>query len=124
MRISLNTILITLGAILFAAAIYRAWNQPTHRTWLSRKMEMLQKAIWAEDKTQYKVISLKVRGMTCGGCESQVENALIKLQGVKEVEVDYKQGSAVVKINPKELDAQVLVDALTKAGYSAAQKIP
>lgn len=124
MRISRNAILVTAGVLFLATAIYFAWDYSRFRTFLTSKMEILPKAIASDDKTPSKVISLKISGMTCGGCEAHIEDALIKLQGVKKVEVNYKQGSAIVTINPEEVDAQVLVETVTKAGYSADQKSP
>jgi copper chaperone CopZ len=124
MRTSLNAILITLGVLFLGAAIYRGWNNPTIKTTLPRKFEALQIAVGSDGEAHSKVISLNIRGMTCGGCEIQVEHALMKLEGIKKVVVNYKDGSAIVAINPKKVDTQVLIEAVTKAGYSAVQKNP
>ena len=40
---------------------------------------------------------LNVKGMVCGGCENRVKNALSQIEGVKNVEADFKTG--IVKVN-------------------------
>ena len=58
----------------------------------------------------------KVSGMKCGGCVSKATEAVSKLPGYVSVDFDLKSGSAVVKGN---VDAQAVVNALTKVGYPA-----
>lgn len=67
-----------------------------------------------------KHITLKVEGMTCGGCEFSVKKSLLKLDGVVKATADYKKGEATVsyikdKVTPKEL-----VDAINRVGYKAS----
>ena len=58
----------------------------------------------------------KVSGMKCGGCVAKATEAVSKLPGYVSVDFDLKSGSAVVKGN---VDAQAVVNALTKVGYPA-----
>jgi len=58
----------------------------------------------------------KVSGMKCGGCIAKANEALSKLPGYVSAEFDLKSGSAVVK---GDVDAQAVVNALTKVGYPA-----
>lgn len=41
-------------------------------------------------------VELSVSGMTCGGCSSSVEKALVALPGVRSASVDHATGRAVV----------------------------
>ena len=54
---------------------------------------------------------LKVTGMTCGGCTSNVTNALNAVKGVDEVVVSLSVGEAVVQYDER------LKAAVTGAGY-------
>ena len=58
----------------------------------------------------------KVSGMKCGGCIAKATEAVSKLPGYVSAEFDLKSGSAVVK---GDVDAQAVVNALTKVGYPA-----
>ncbi len=58
----------------------------------------------------------KVSGMKCGGCIAKATEAVSKLPGYVSADFDLKSGSAVVK---GDVDAQAVVNALTKVGYPA-----
>lgn len=52
-------------------------------------------------------LELKVDGMVCGGCSSRVQEALAKMQHVKQVEVSLDKKMASV-----EVEAPTLLDAM------------
>ena len=62
-------------------------------------------------------IELKVNGMMCQHCASHVKDALLKVKGVKKVEVDLKNNKATV--TGKNLDRSKLISSVIDAGYSA-----
>ncbi len=62
-------------------------------------------------------IRLSIIGMRCAGCVKTVENALKGVSGVKAVNVNFADHSAVVE---GDADPQVLRAALQEAGYDAA----
>jgi len=59
---------------------------------------------------------LTVEGMACDGCESNVEEAIADVAGVKSVDADHENGTVVVEGDPS-IDA--LVGAVDDAGYEA-----
>jgi mercuric reductase len=62
---------------------------------------------------------LEIAGMTCGGCASHVENALLDVPGVREANVSYVEGTARVS-GEGPLDPAALSAAVQAAGYGAA----
>ena len=60
---------------------------------------------------------LKVTGMTCGGCTSNVTNALNAVKGVDDVTVSLAAGEAVVQYDERLTSAERLKAAVTGAGY-------
>lgn len=60
--------------------------------------------------------ALKVSGMTCGGCAGAVKQALLKLDGVKAVTVDYQTGAAKVEYDSKKTSPEKVVAAFNQAG--------
>lgn len=63
------------------------------------------------------MISLKVKGMTCGHCEAAVRKALAGVPGVtRVVEVSSERNEAKVEGQP---DAGALVKAVRDQGYEA-----
>ena len=57
-----------------------------------------------------KEIILKVEGMSCGGCENRVQNAVKTIEGVEEV---------VVKAN--NVDEAVIKEKIEDLGYSVVE---
>lgn len=60
--------------------------------------------------------SIKIKGMSCGHCVMAVTKALGAIDGVKDVKVDLKSGSASFE-ETKPVDAKIVNDAVKKAGY-------
>jgi copper chaperone CopZ len=70
------------------------------------------------------MITMSVKGMTCGGCEGSVRATLEKIEGVVKVcAVSFKDNMAVVVIDPAKAKAEMLTTAVTNKGY-AVEVIP
>lgn len=70
------------------------------------------------------MVNMNIKGMTCGGCEGSVTAALEKVPGVvKVLSVNYKDGSALVCIDPAKTKAETLTQTVSNKGYEA-QIIP
>ncbi|WP_427337750.1 heavy-metal-associated domain-containing protein [Caloranaerobacter sp. DY30410] len=59
---------------------------------------------------------LFIEGMSCNHCVMAVKKALGEVEGVASVEVDLESKKAVVELS-KEVEENILKDAVTKAGY-------
>ncbi|HEY3131543.1 MAG TPA: cation transporter [Acidobacteriota bacterium] len=60
---------------------------------------------------QLEKITLKVEGMTCGGCAIGVKKTLEKQKGVRKADVSFEKGQAIAevekgKVKPEELAAK------------------
>jgi len=60
--------------------------------------------------------SVKIKGMSCQHCVMAVTKALEAIEGIKNVSVDLKTGTATYE-EIKPLDAAVIALAIKKAGY-------
>ena len=60
---------------------------------------------------------LVVEGMMCAHCQAHVQKALAAVDGVQEATVDLEKKQAMV-ILLKDVPDQVLMDAVTEAGYT------
>ena len=61
-------------------------------------------------------ISLKVKGMVCTGCENRVKNALYIIDGVENVEADYKTGMVVITLS-KDIKIQDIEEKIDDLGF-------
>jgi copper chaperone CopZ len=62
-------------------------------------------------------ITLKVIGMSCGGCASNVEKALKGVNGVTSATVNLKAGKAQVEYDSEKTNEKDLAKAVKNAGY-------
>lgn len=60
---------------------------------------------------------LNVTGMTCGGCTSNVTNALKAVAGVGDVSVSLSAGEATVQYDEKRTSPDQLKAAVKGAGF-------
>jgi Cu+-exporting ATPase len=66
-----------------------------------------------------KQTTLKVTGMHCAGCASNVEKALKGVKGVSSASIDLKGSKALIEFDPAVADEKKLMEAVKKAGYGA-----
>jgi copper chaperone len=64
----------------------------------------------------------ELTGMSCGGCVSNVKQALLKVPDVKEAEVQLHPQNAVITMN-KLIDVSELQAQLSKAGRYTIKEV-
>ncbi|GAA4118964.1 heavy metal translocating P-type ATPase [Enteractinococcus coprophilus] len=69
------------------------------------------------ETTDTREVQLDISGMSCASCVGRVEKQLEKIDGV-EASVNLPLNQAFIKV-PSGLEDQILVDAVSKAGYDA-----
>lgn len=62
-------------------------------------------------------ISLRVSGMSCGGCSASIGRALSRLDGVKKAEADHVKGSTDVEFDEKTVSKERIIETIEKLGY-------
>ena len=65
-------------------------------------------------------VTLKVDGMSCGGCVANVERVLKAVPGVVTVKVQLSPGLAEVNFDPARTQVAALKTAVEAAGYDIA----
>lgn len=73
---------------------------------------------WAATQT----VTLSVPGMTCAACPITVKKALIKVEGVSQVDVTFEKREAVVTFDDAKTNVEALTRATTNAGYPSTIK--
>lgn len=61
-------------------------------------------------------ITLKIEGWTCASCEKDIRRALLAVAGVKQADVSYTRGGAIVEIEGDRTKREDLVRAVAGAG--------
>ena len=65
-------------------------------------------------------VNIKVSGMTCGGCERSVQNALTARAGVSAAKADRTAGLVTVDFDPGVIQRADIEKAITGAGVKVA----
>lgn len=62
-------------------------------------------------------IVIKIKGMSCSGCELKIENALGKVDGVKRVKASFAASTATVEYDPAIVNPDQLAGVIQRLGY-------
>lgn len=65
-----------------------------------------------------RTVTIRVKGMTCGGCATSVEKALKSTDGVTDARVNFKSGKAVIKYDDQKITVAKLREVITNTGFS------
>lgn len=65
-------------------------------------------------------IILDVEGMACGGCEKRIQNALLKVEGVKEVVANHTTGKVNLTIDDT-IDEKNLKNIISELGFEVIE---
>ncbi|MEO8566383.1 MAG: cation transporter [Betaproteobacteria bacterium] len=65
-------------------------------------------------------VTLKVEGMSCGGCVASVTRVLTALPGVSDATVSLQGGTAQVSFDEARVNPAALRAAIESAGYEVA----
>lgn len=70
-----------------------------------------------------KTATLRVNGMTCGGCVASVKHALAALSGVAGVDVSLSDRHVQVHYDDARVDVDAMRTALQAAGYDVTESV-
>jgi copper chaperone CopZ len=62
-------------------------------------------------------LTLKVSGMTCGGCENAIRRVLSMVEGVNTAAASHKDAEVRVTYDPSRTDRRRIEQAIETAGY-------
>jgi len=65
-------------------------------------------------------INLNVSGMSCGGCEKSIRNALLGHDGVNEVTASHEAGTVEISFDETKIAKDALAGAIEDAGFDVA----
>ncbi len=68
-----------------------------------------------------KDVTLHIKGMTCGGCESKVKSALSACKGVSDVNVSLKDSKADFHLEDGKASIEDVMKAVKKLGYTVTK---
>lgn len=64
-------------------------------------------------------VTIKIEGMSCVHCQTNVKKAITSVSGVSSAEVDLDNGKAIVQYDPANTDLDKIKSAVEDVGYEA-----
>lgn len=104
-----------LGLVTLAAVLLITF--PSYSGLVYQDKQELQQPISQKNQTAF----LKIKGMTCEGCEHHVKQQVSKLKGIQQVQVSYKNGNATVKYDSKKTSLTEIKKAVDATGYKVVE---
>ncbi len=65
---------------------------------------------------------LQIEGMTCTSCEMRIENALGKLEGIKDVKAIFSSSNVYITYDVSVIELNRIIEAIEKLGYLLKNK--
>jgi len=65
-------------------------------------------------------IEINVEGITCGGCEKSIRNALLEKDGVSDVSASHETGIVKIDFDDAKIQPDALKQAIEDAGFDVA----
>ena len=72
---------------------------------------------------KHKKVNLKIGEMSCQRCVQKVTATLMELDGVRQVKVNLKRGTATVKYDPESVQIQEMGVAVNQDGFQFGGQI-
>ncbi len=73
------------------------------------------------DEVDIREITIPIGGMTCSTCANTIDKAISKLDGIREVNVNFATERAIVKYDPNKTRISQIRDAISKSGYKSLE---
>ena len=65
-------------------------------------------------------IQLNVEGITCGGCEKSIRNALLGKEGVSDASASHETGVVNIDYDEAKIQQHAIKQAIEDAGFDVA----
>lgn len=73
------------------------------------------------DKANVQTVEIKIKGMTCAGCEGHVNSEVNKLAGILKVKTSYDDGNTLVQFDKTKTDVKQIEKAVLATGYKVTE---
>ena len=74
------------------------------------------------DTKDIQKVELSIQGMTCVGCESNVNHVVSDIDGVIDTKSNYKTGKAVIKYDSTKTSVKNITEKIDESGYKVLSR--
>lgn len=76
-----------------------------------------EKEIISVEKSDIYTLKFNIEGMTCTGCEENINHSINQLEGIIEINTSYKKGTSEIKFNKSKASDYKIKEAIESKGY-------
>jgi mercuric ion transport protein len=76
-----------------------------------------EKEVIIVNKSNVESVKLIIEGMTCTGCEENINNSIKQLEGIIEINTSYKTGTSDIKFDKRKTGNDEIKEAIQSKGY-------
>jgi copper chaperone CopZ len=109
---------IFLGIVTVFAALMLTFPSYAHIFYPSND----NKEVGIVNASDIQTVTFEVKGMTCNGCASHVENDVNKLPGILNVNAVYEEGTAKVEFDKSKVSLVQIEEVINGTGYKVVGK--
>ena len=62
-------------------------------------------------------LTIKIEGMSCGGCEKTIESVLVKVNGIASVKADHVSKTATLEYQNEAPSQELLNTLISRVGF-------
>jgi mercuric ion transport protein len=77
----------------------------------------VEKEIIIIDDSTIELVKLNIEGMTCSGCEENINHTVNQLDGILEIKTSYKAGASEIKFDNKKTTQLKIENKIESLGY-------
>lgn len=81
-----------------------------------------QKEIVVIEQSNIDTVKLDIEGMTCTGCEENINHSVNELDGILEINTSHKKGTSEIKFNKTKTNHNEIEKAIKSKGYVIKNK--
>lgn len=107
-----------LGFVSVFAALMLAFPNYAHIFYLSND----KKEVVIVNASDIQTVIFDVKGMTCNGCASHIENDVNKLMGIVKVNASYEEAATKVEFDQTKVNVAQIEEAINGTGYKVIGK--
>ena len=82
-----------------------------------------QKEVIIIEQSNIDTIELEIEGMTCTGCEENINHSVNKLDGIIEINTSHKRGTSEVKFDKTKTNLNEIEEVIKSKGYVIQKKM-
>lgn len=81
-----------------------------------------KKEVITTNKMEIQTVILNIKGITCSGCEENINSTVMKLDGILKINTSHKTGTSIIEFDKRKTNINIIKDIIISKGYEIEKK--